>query len=361
MITDFRTWTSYLGNDDSAEYSFDFKITDPKQIVVVCLDVSSDPTTIDWIERGDVGLNIQEVEYDSVLGGGSVIFADNLAAGKRIYIKLADDAPTQPTQFREQQDFKLRSIENALDFIVNQMTRQTDKSQRSLKFADHYSHVEETVNLEMPEFPMAHGMPIMDSEGSQLNMKAILTILDEQGVLQLIQDAQDGADSANARLDLLEPRVDTLETTVGGFAGDISALESRMDTAEAEIDVLQAESLDYENRITALENATPAEFFEGSDTMSIAATLTVDASVKRAHYTLVSDGGAITLSENEQVGLAGVSDGYILALQGGNDVDVITFAQSAIMDLNGNCALTSTQVLTLMKLSTKWVELSRRQ
>lgn len=217
MITDFRKWVTYLGNADTPTYTFPFKIKSVSDIVVVQLDISVPAAPkIDFVERGDVQINVPTVTFDPIIGGGSITFAANLAVGKRIYIKLADDDPTQTVQFREQTDFKLRSIENALDFVVNQTTRLADKSQRSLKFADHFSHVESVVNLEMQEFPMGFGIPIMDAQALQLQMKPILTILADAGVLALITTAQIAADKANTRLDVLEPVVTSLVADIAG-------------------------------------------------------------------------------------------------------------------------------------------------
>lgn len=254
MITDYRPWVTAVGNDDTNVYSFPFKITKLSEIVVVQIDVSVDPPTIDFVERGDVGLNVQSVDFDSVLGGGTITFTSNLPAGKRIYIKIANDEPTQPSRFRDQQDFKLKSIEDALDFIVNQATRLSDKAERSMRFADPFTHVESVVNLEIQTFPVAYGMPIMSSDAIQLEMKPILLILEEQGVLQLIQDAQDDADNANARLDILEPIVAGFEGDIDELQTDVSDLTARVTTAETDIDTLQAESLDYESRISSLES-----------------------------------------------------------------------------------------------------------
>ena len=66
MITDYRPWVTAVGNNDTNVYSFPFKITDASQIVVVQLDISVSPPTIDFVERGDVGLNVQDVTFDSV-------------------------------------------------------------------------------------------------------------------------------------------------------------------------------------------------------------------------------------------------------------------------------------------------------
>lgn len=280
MITEFRKWQTYLGNNDLSEYTFDFKITDPKELVVVQLDISSDPTVIDWIERGGVGLNIQEVEFDSILGGGKVIFTDNLPAGKRIYIKLANDEPTQPSLFREQKDFKLRSIENALDFIVNQATRLSDKTERSLKFADHYSHVESTVNLQMPEFPMPHGMPIMDEEALQLHMKPILTILEDAGVMQMIRDAQEDADTANGRLDLLEPRVTQAEADINALEGQIDNIEA--DAAQAAADA--AAALVSANNAEASAAAAEADAQAAADSAAAAIGASVSNRIQVTPY-----------------------------------------------------------------------------
>lgn len=233
MITDFRKWVTYLGNNDTPTYTFPFAIKSSSEIVVVQLDTNVEPPTIDFVERGDVQINIQSIEFDSILGGGTITFPENLAAGKRIYIKVANDEPTQPSMFREQTDFKLRNFENALDYIVNQVTRLADKSQRSLKFADPFTHVESTVNLEMQEFPMAFGMPIMNNQALQLEMKPILQILTEQGVIQLITDAQADADAANARLDLLEPRVTQAEANIVTLQGQVTTIGNQAAAAAA--------------------------------------------------------------------------------------------------------------------------------
>lgn len=197
MITDFRKWVTYLGNNDTPTYTFPFKIKSVKEIVVVQLDTNVEPPTVDFVERGDVQINIQSITFDPVLGGGSITFPANLPAGKRIYIKVANDAPTQPTRLREQEDFKLIDIENALDYVVYEVTRLFDKTQRSIRFADPFTHVESTVNLEIQDFPKAFGMPIMDNQGIQMRMLTILQILAESGTQAQINTAL--VDSAAAK------------------------------------------------------------------------------------------------------------------------------------------------------------------
>ena len=226
MITDYRPWVTAVGNNDTNVYSFPFKITKLSEIVVVQLDTSVLPPTIDFVERGDVGLNVQSVDFDSVLGGGTVTFASNLAAGKRIYIKIANDEPTQPSRFRDQQDFKLRSIEDALDFIVNQVTRLNDKAERSMRFSDPFTHVESVVNLEIQDFPVASGIPIMSSDALQLEMKSIDTILEDQGILATLATVQDA-------IDILTETVNELVTSGGVPAGgDTGAVLAKLSPAD---------------------------------------------------------------------------------------------------------------------------------
>lgn len=271
MITDYRPWVTAVGNDDTNAYSFPFKITKLSEIVVVQIDVSVDPPTIDFVERGDVGLNVQSVDFDSVLGGGTITFTSNLPAGKRIYIKIANDEPTQPSRFRDQQDFKLKSIEDALDFIVNQATRLSDKAERSMRFADPFTHVESVVNLEIQTFPVAYGMPIMSSDAIQLEMKPILLILEEQGVLQLITDAQTTADQANTRLDALEPRVATAETDIDNLEGQISQIETDVQGA---LNAAQQAAVDAAAAQVSAGNAEDA-----ADAAAASAAAAVGASV----------------------------------------------------------------------------------
>jgi len=112
---------AYTGTGSLAAYSFDFKIEELIQLLVVKVNTSGEEVA--RVRGTDVATLISSVTFNSVNGGGTVNLLSNLEAGYKLYIILASDAPTQPFVFKDKAKFSLRMFENALDYLSGQIQR----------------------------------------------------------------------------------------------------------------------------------------------------------------------------------------------------------------------------------------------
>lgn len=141
---------SYTGAGNQSAYTFSFKITALIQILIV-------EYTAAGVEnqrvRGDDVTYLSSVTFDAQAGAGTVNLAANLASGRILKIMLADDAPTQPQEYRSKFAFSLRNFENALDFITGAITRNSYLALRSIKLPDFLllSNFDPTLPIEMTD------------------------------------------------------------------------------------------------------------------------------------------------------------------------------------------------------------------
>jgi hypothetical protein len=110
----------YNGAGNLAAYTFDFKIEEIGQLLVIELDV--DGNELQRV-RGDDLVFLSVVDFDSVEGGGTVTLAANLPLDYTLILLLANDAPTQPSIFRNHGSFNLKDFEMALDWLGGQIQR----------------------------------------------------------------------------------------------------------------------------------------------------------------------------------------------------------------------------------------------
>lgn len=124
---------SYTGAGNLDEYTFDFKITDKNQLLVVVQDASGDE-----IQRvtGDDLTYLSDVSFDPLKGGGTVYLQADLPASYEIFIFLADDAPKQEYQFTNLSQFSLKNMEFGLDAVVKYLTRAMFWARNSVKLYD---------------------------------------------------------------------------------------------------------------------------------------------------------------------------------------------------------------------------------
>ncbi|MCK4518223.1 hypothetical protein KAT92_05565, partial [Candidatus Babeliales bacterium] len=125
---------NYTGNGAVSAYTFPFKIEEASQLLVVERNASGVETRR---ETGDNPVTlISSVTFDAEAGAGTVVLAANLITSYELDIFLANDAPTQPSIFRDKFSFTLKNVENALDWIGGAVQRASFLSQRSLKLVD---------------------------------------------------------------------------------------------------------------------------------------------------------------------------------------------------------------------------------
>lgn len=136
-IPQYKPREEYIGAGNQDAYTFDFLITNLNQIMVVAVD----NTGVEVFKgRGDdISGFFTSIDFDPVRGGGTVNLAADLPISYRLYLILAHDNPTQPSQLRRKSRFDLNDIEVALDFLATQIQRNHYLLQRSFKLDESVS------------------------------------------------------------------------------------------------------------------------------------------------------------------------------------------------------------------------------
>lgn len=124
---------SYTGSGSLSSYTFDFKITNLLQLLVVVADASG--LEIERV-RGDDVTFLSGVVFNPSEGGGAVNLLANLPSGYKMILLLADDAPIQDYEFRNKTSFTLRRFEDALDVILGAVQRLTYKTKQAFRIND---------------------------------------------------------------------------------------------------------------------------------------------------------------------------------------------------------------------------------
>lgn len=144
-----------IGDGTLDEYTFSFKITNQNHLLVVHLDAAG---AVVFVARGSDTMFLQNVTFDPLNGGGRVYLEENLESGHKLILLLADDEPTQPTRFRDQGDFTLRKLEQALDVQGGQIQRLAYLISRTMGFDDTVDV--ENVSLKVTRAPEDRSLPI---------------------------------------------------------------------------------------------------------------------------------------------------------------------------------------------------------
>lgn len=178
MITSYQPVSTYLGNNTTDTYTFDFKIKAASQVYIMVFNTLDD--SLVFAEYGNVGTNVSNVIYDPVKGGGSIVLPANLAADRKLIIKLATDVPTQDFKFREQSDFNLRQFENSLDFLMSHIQRLYEKISRTMRFDDKVSY-NSAINTEVTTLPVPKGVMIFDALGETVSIQDFDSLVGASG------------------------------------------------------------------------------------------------------------------------------------------------------------------------------------
>lgn len=123
----------WLGNNTLIDFTFDFTIQNLQHLEVLVQD-----TTGDEVERlrGDDITFLSGVVFDANKGGGTISLRTELPNGWVLTALQANDAPTQPSEFKEKFSFTLERFELALDYMITAIQRAAYLAQRSVKVHD---------------------------------------------------------------------------------------------------------------------------------------------------------------------------------------------------------------------------------
>lgn len=130
---DYSPRAEYVGTGTLNEYTFDFRITDLSQLLIVQSDRYFTQT---FRVRGSDTTYLSSVEFDEIAGGGTVTLKTNLPNLSNLAIVLAVDDPEQVFEFRNKSDFTLKHFENALDALAGGIQRAAYLAQRSVKLPE---------------------------------------------------------------------------------------------------------------------------------------------------------------------------------------------------------------------------------
>lgn len=131
MRPNYDVLDQYIGTGLLSTYSFDFKITNKAHLQVIALNAAG---VQQWEARGEDVTNVTSIVFDERDGGGTVTLAVALPSNWLLGIFLADDAPTQPSQYRNRSEFNLRNIEETFDYLSGQIQRLRYLMGRTLSF-----------------------------------------------------------------------------------------------------------------------------------------------------------------------------------------------------------------------------------
>lgn len=120
MIPNFIVREQYVGVGTQSEYTFDFTITNLNQILIRVTDALFN---LQFYVRGTDVVNLSNVIFDPLNGGGSVFLAAPLPTGYLLTLLLANDVPTQTSMYRNKSSFNLRDFENSLDYLTSAVQR----------------------------------------------------------------------------------------------------------------------------------------------------------------------------------------------------------------------------------------------
>jgi hypothetical protein len=215
----------YIGTGSLDEYTFDFKITDLLQLSIIEVnDLGVETQRV----RGDDITYLSGVVFDAVAGGGTVTLAANLPTNYQLILVLANDAPTQPYEFRNKTSFTLRRFEDALDNILGAVQRLVYRVNQSIRIHD--LDDETTINLQLPPgfADNASRVLVVNAAGTGVEYGPTSDeIANAQAAAQAALDAQQAAQDAQ------QAALDAQTAAAASEAAAAAAAQAAIDAAAA--------------------------------------------------------------------------------------------------------------------------------
>lgn len=343
---------TYTGTGSLDEYTFDFKITDLSQLLIIEVDDTGVETQR---VRGDDVTYLSGVVFDSSLGGGTITLAANLTADYQLIILLADDEPTQDYEFRNKTSFTLRRFEDAYDRCMGAIQRLVYKAKQSLRIHD--IDDEEAFDGQLPS-------GVADQGDHLLIVNAAGDGFDYGPDWNDIPFAQATADSGVAAAAAAQATADQAVTAAATAQTTANTAVTNAATAQAAADAAQADAdTGIANAATAQSTADAAQAdadalevlldtaFVATESIAAAGTITVNTGLFQNRK--VQGNGAARTTANAPFGSSFVAaqDGMRILLVGKNAVNTLTipYADTAWgAMLNGDCTLGLNQSVELI-------------
>lgn len=132
-VPEFNVKEQWIGTSQLTDYTFDFTIQDLKHLLLIIQDSFGNEVAR---VRGDDTTILASVIFDSKNGGGTISLKNELAIKYVLTALQANDAPTQPAEFKDKNSFTLELFELAMDYIITGVQRLAYLAQRSAKLHD---------------------------------------------------------------------------------------------------------------------------------------------------------------------------------------------------------------------------------
>ncbi len=143
-IPEFNVQEQWIGNDTLADYTFDFTIHALSHLLIIVQDQNGE---LVYSVRGDDVSYLAGVVFDSVEGGGTITLQGVLPNQWVITALSANDAPSQPFEFKDKFSFTLERFEKALDYMMSAIQRVAWLAQRSIRVNDTFT---DTFDAQLP-------------------------------------------------------------------------------------------------------------------------------------------------------------------------------------------------------------------
>lgn len=134
MIPSYNVVENYTGTGLLDTYSFEFKISDLSELLILILD--DDGEEVSRVRGDDDTGIVASATFDAANGGGEVVFTDPIGDDYTLLFFLAPDEPTQDYEFSDKFSFNLKDFERALDRLEGPIQRAIFLSNRSVRLND---------------------------------------------------------------------------------------------------------------------------------------------------------------------------------------------------------------------------------
>lgn len=172
----FEIKERYVGTGDKSDYSFDFGISNKRDVTILALNASGEQQ---WSVNGDDTEYISSVTFEAnERETGIVNLVDDLPVDWELFLILNPGAgePSSTAKFRDQKTYTLRRIEDSFDYCVGGLQRLFDLTRKSMRLPEwiEYSDFNMTVPAEIIETDSAGRMMLVnaDSNGWELGPDA---------------------------------------------------------------------------------------------------------------------------------------------------------------------------------------------
>lgn len=319
--SEYNVKEQWIGTGDLTDYTFDFKIEDLSQLLIILQDASGAQVSK---VRGDDTTILASVTFDPIDGSGTISLKTVLAIDYILTALLANDLPTQPSRFRERASVTMKSFEMALDWLGGALQRASYLSVRSVKMDD----LDDIDNFD-PTLPLGVGS----------NPLATL----------VVNDTGTGFKFGATLGQIAEATTNAAVALAAATAAAASAVAAAASAAAAAASAISAQS---------------GFFVTGSGTVPLGITAAGGitwAGQNRQLTHVHGSPGAVTISANPQIS-AGTAEGNELTIIGRDDTNTVTITNGNGLRLNGDIILGDGDVLGLIWSNTnsKWEEIYRR-